>query len=74
MILRWAISKKVVPIVRSYTYSRQENNFDVFGWDLAEEDINAIDGIKEEKRIVEATMFVNPTDGPIKHVNEIWDK
>lgn len=74
MILRWTISKKVVPIVRSYTYSRQVNNFDVSGWDLADEDINAIDGIKEKKRILDATMFTNPIDGPIKDINEIWDE
>jgi diketogulonate reductase-like aldo/keto reductase len=74
VILRWTISKKVVPIVRSYTYSRQVNNFDVFGWDLADEDINAIDGIKEKKRIIDASAFVNSIDGPVKDVNEIWDE
>jgi hypothetical protein len=50
------------------------NNFDVFGWDLADEDINAIDGIKEKKHIIECTMFTNPIDGPIKDVNEVWDE
>lgn len=74
MILRWIISKKVVPIVRSYTYSRQVTNFDVSGWELADEDINAIDGIKEKKHIMDAAVFANPIDGPIKDVNEIWDE
>lgn len=74
MILRWILSKKVVPNVRSYTYSRQVENFGVFGWDLADEDINAINGIKEKKRILDGSVFVNSKDSPIKDVNEIWDE
>lgn len=75
VILRWIISKKVVPNVRSYTYSRQVDNFDVFGWDLADEDINAIDSIKEKRRILDGDgLFANSKGSPIKDVNEIWDE
>ncbi|KAL2900044.1 Aldose reductase [Bienertia sinuspersici] len=46
----------------------------VFGWEIPEEDIDALSSIKEQKRIIDGEeLFVNKKDGPIKSVEELWD-
>ena len=51
IILRWHIQNGVIPLVRSLSYNHQKENFDIFDFELSEEDIKAIDGININSRL-----------------------
>jgi diketogulonate reductase-like aldo/keto reductase len=51
IILRWHIQNGVVPLVRSLSKEHQQENFDVFDFELAQEDMAQIDGININSRL-----------------------
>lgn len=51
IILRWHIQNGVIPLVRSLSKEHQQENFDVFDFELAQEDMALIDGININSRL-----------------------
>ncbi|MFW6389761.1 MAG: aldo/keto reductase [Halanaerobiales bacterium] len=52
--LRWMIEKDIVVIPRSKNPEHIKNNVQLFdGWELSLEDVESIDNIKEEKRLID---------------------
>lgn len=51
IILRWHIQNGVIPLVRSLTPNHQKENFDIFDFELSDEDMKAIDGININSRL-----------------------
>lgn len=51
IILRWHVQNGVIPLVRSLTRSHQQENFDIFDFELDAEDMKAIDGININSRL-----------------------
>lgn len=51
IILRWHVQCGVIPLVRSLSYNHQKENFDIFDFELDEEDMKAIDGININSRL-----------------------
>lgn len=51
IILRWHIQNGVIPLVRSLSYKHQQENFDIFDFELEAEDMKAIDGININSRL-----------------------
>lgn len=51
IILRWHVQNGVIPLVRSLTPKHQQENFDIFDFELDEEDMNAIDNININSRL-----------------------
>ncbi|KAJ7521778.1 hypothetical protein O6H91_19G067300 [Diphasiastrum complanatum] len=70
--LRWGVQTGAIVLPRSFNPKRVAENFEIFSWELSEDDINEISRI-EQRRIGLADMFCNPTSGPYKTVQELWD-
>lgn len=51
IILRWHIQNGLIPLVRSLSYNHQQENFDIFNFELDAEDMKAIDGININSRL-----------------------
>ncbi|MBT2581207.1 aldo/keto reductase [Planococcus sp. ISL-109] len=50
IVLRWHLQNNTIVIPKSVTPSRIEENFDVFDFELSEEDMNQIDGLNKNRR------------------------
>ena len=51
IILRWHIQNGVVPLIRSMSKNHLQSNFELFDFQLDEEDMQAIDGININSRL-----------------------
>ncbi len=51
IILRWHIQNGCIPLVRSLNPKHQQENFDIFDFELSDEDMKAIDGININSRL-----------------------
>lgn len=51
IILRWHIQNGVIPLVRTLSYEHQKENFDIFDFELSNEDMKLIDGININSRM-----------------------
>lgn len=51
MILRWHLQQDRIVFPKSVTSSRIEQNFDVFDFELSEDDLSAIDALDAGNRI-----------------------
>lgn len=51
IILRWHIQNGCIPIIRSLSPAHQKNNFQIFDFNLSDEDIKEIDGININSRL-----------------------
>lgn len=51
IILRWHIQNGCIPLVRSLNPKHQQENFDIFDFELSDEDMKAIDSININSRL-----------------------
>lgn len=51
IILRWHVQNGVIPLVRSLSPKHQQENFEIFDFELDVEDMKAIDGININSRL-----------------------
>ena len=51
IILRWHVQNGVIPLVRSMSRKHQQENIDIFDFELSDEDMKAIDGININSRL-----------------------
>lgn len=51
IILRWHVQNGVIPLVRSLSPKHQQENFEIFDFELDAEDMKAIDGININSRL-----------------------
>ena len=51
VVLRWLIQRDIVVIPKSVKRERMEENFDVFGFELSQEDIDAIKTLEQGKSL-----------------------
>ncbi len=56
IILRWALQHGVSTIPKSANLKRIQENFDVFDFEISENDMNLMDGFNENLRVVEDPM------------------
>lgn len=49
LVIRWVMQKGIVPLVKSVTPSRIEENFQVFDFQITDEDMALIDGMTAER-------------------------
>ncbi|XP_010265124.1 PREDICTED: non-functional NADPH-dependent codeinone reductase 2-like [Nelumbo nucifera] len=69
--LRWGHEQGVTLIPKSFNKGRLKQNFEIFDWQLTEEELQKIASIPQ-KRIATIPEFVFP-DGPFKTFEEFWD-
>ena len=49
LVIRWVMQKGIVPLVKSVTPSRIEENYQVFDFQITDEDMELIDGMTAER-------------------------
>jgi len=72
VVLRWGVQRGTSVVPKSVTPSRIEGNFDLFGWELTEEQMTAISSLPQE-RMLHGSFWVKK-DGPYKTVADLWDE
>jgi diketogulonate reductase-like aldo/keto reductase len=53
IILHWLISKRIVAIPRSSNPIHIQNNLEIFGWKMEEEDLNLLETLNSDHRVVD---------------------
>jgi len=66
VVLRWLIRRDIVVIPKSVKRERMEENFDVFGFELSQEDIDAIKTLEQGKSL----LFDHRDPAMIKHFSQ----
>ncbi|KAM4675753.1 uncharacterized protein O3C94_008349 [Discoglossus pictus] len=64
VVLRYQIQRGVVAITKSYNRDRIKENFQIFDFELAPEDMKAIDGLNKNLRYVFIEMFAEHPQFP----------
>ena len=57
IILRWDVQKGISAIPKSANPKRIKENFDIFDFEISEEDMRAMDGLDEDFRVVDDPMI-----------------
>ncbi|OAY69053.1 Aldose reductase [Ananas comosus] len=74
VLVKWALQRGTSVIPKSKNPERIKENFQVFGWEIPEEDFRALSSMKDQKRVLDGGfLFVNKTHGPYRSAAEIWD-
>ncbi|PKA50580.1 Aldose reductase [Apostasia shenzhenica] len=74
ILVKWAIQRGTSAIPKSTNAERIQENAQVFGWQIPEEDFLVLSSINEQKRVLGGEeLFVNKTHGPFKSTVELWD-
>ncbi|KAJ7521746.1 hypothetical protein O6H91_19G067200 [Diphasiastrum complanatum] len=69
--LRWGVQTGASVLPKSFNPKRIAENFDIFSWELSEDDITQISKI-EQRRSVPCEVFCNPNGSP-RNPEELWD-
>ena len=62
----------VTVLPKSFNKNRMTENFQIFGWQLTEEDHENIGKI-EQKKNINFEYLCDPVNGPYKTVVDLWD-
>ncbi|EOY07055.1 NAD(P)-linked oxidoreductase superfamily protein [Theobroma cacao] len=74
VLVKWALQRGTSVIPKSSNPDRIKENIKVFGWQLPEEDFQALCNIPDERRVLNgAELFVNKDVGPFRSVADLWD-
>lgn len=71
--LRWSMQKGIIVIPKATSAQHIKDNLTVLDFEIPEEDMKAIDAITEQRRSVEADMWLNKEEGPYKTREDLWD-
>ncbi|KAJ7521798.1 hypothetical protein O6H91_19G068500 [Diphasiastrum complanatum] len=69
--LRWGVQTGASVLPKSFNPKRIAENFDIFSWELSEDDITQISKI-EQRRLNPCEFLCNPKGNP-KNPEELWD-
>ncbi|TYG35756.1 hypothetical protein ES288_D13G008200v1 [Gossypium darwinii] len=74
VLVKWAIQRGTSVIPKSNNPDRIKENIKVFGWELPQEDFQALCNIPDQKRVLHGEqLFVNKNAGPLRSVADVWD-
>ncbi|KAK6118237.1 hypothetical protein DH2020_048023 [Rehmannia glutinosa] len=74
VLVRWAIQRGTSTIPKSNYSDRIRENIHVFGWEIPEQDFQALCSVPDQKRVLDGEeLFVNKTDGPFRSPADVWD-
>ncbi|KAK5770081.1 aldose reductase [Gossypium arboreum] len=74
VLVKWAIQRGTSVIPKSNNTDRIKENIKVFGWELPQEDFQALCNIPDQKRVLHGEqLFVNKNAGLLRSVADVWD-
>ncbi|CAL9057916.1 unnamed protein product [Musa banksii] len=74
VLLKWGLQRGTSVIPKSTNADRIKGNIQLFGWAIPQEDLEALNSIRDQRRTVSGEeTFVNKSEGPYKSVSELWD-
>ncbi|CAN1267089.1 NADPH-dependent aldo-keto reductase, chloroplastic [Linum perenne] len=71
--LQWGLSKGASVIVKSFNSKRIKENMDAFHLRLDDEEIDEIDRLLPESKIMRGDFLINDTTSPYRSLEELWD-
>ena len=60
-------------VPKSATPERIESNFDVFGWELSDEEMAALGAIEPQERMLHGKFWCKE-EGPYRTTADLWDE
>lgn len=74
VLVKWALQRGTSVIPKSSNPDRIKENIKVFGWEIPEQDFEALCTISDQKRVLDGKeLFVNKDTGPFRNVADLWD-
>eukprot|EP00210_Caulerpa_lentillifera_P001169 g1125.t1 len=73
VLIRWALQHGTSVLPKSVKPERIKMNFDVFDWELSDEDYKRLSSLHPQTRMLDGSFFMNP-EGPYRTVEELWDE
>ena len=73
ILIRWAIQRGTSAVPKSVTPERIEANFDVFEWELSDDEMAALGSIEPQERMLHGKFWIRP-DGPYTSLEALWDE
>ncbi|KAL6761312.1 low CO2-induced aldose reductase [Haematococcus lacustris] len=73
VMLRWGVQRGTSVLPKSVNPGRIAANLDLFSWSLSEADMQALEAIPTQIRMVAGT-FLTHASGPYKTLQDLWDE
>lgn len=74
ILVKWGLQRGTSVIPKSLNPERIKENIKVFDWVIPEQDVQALNSITDQKRVIDGEdLFVNKTEGPFRSVADLWD-
>ncbi|TXG58907.1 hypothetical protein EZV62_016736 [Acer yangbiense] len=74
ILVKWALQRCTSVIPKSSHSERIMDNINVFGWEIPEQDFQALCSISDQRRVLDGEyLFVNKSLGPFRSVADLWD-
>ncbi|KAJ4830689.1 hypothetical protein Tsubulata_028405 [Turnera subulata] len=74
VLVKWALQRGTSVIPKSVHSERIKENMQVFGWEIPEQDFQALSSIPDQKRVLDGEdLLVNKSEGPFRSVADVWD-
>lgn len=74
VLVKWALQRGTSVIPKSSNPDRLKENIKVFGWEIPEQDFEALCKISDQKRVLDGEeLFVNKESGPFRTTTDLWD-
>ncbi|XP_058002975.1 LOW QUALITY PROTEIN: aldose reductase [Hevea brasiliensis] len=73
-LVKWALQRGTSVKPKSSHPERIKEHIQVFGWEIPEEDFQALCSIPDQRRVLDGEdLFVNKSKGPFGSVADLWD-
>jgi diketogulonate reductase-like aldo/keto reductase len=64
LALRWSVQLGLIPLVKSADLGRAKSNLDVFGWELTDDDLDAVSSLNADRRLGPDPATMNRNNRP----------
>jgi alcohol dehydrogenase (NADP+) len=73
VLIRWAVQRGTSVVPKSVTPSRIEANFDVFSWELSDEQMAELSALEPQERLLHGKFWCKE-EGPYRTPADLWDE
>ena len=73
VLIRWAIQRGTSTVPKSVTPARIQANWDVFSWELTDEQMAELSALEPQERLLHGKFWCKE-DGPYRTPSDLWDE